>query len=164
MERQNGTRGTRNKTLGPAAKLTTLQNKCLRSIIRAYKATNIKVLEAQAGVLPLDIYLDQTSTRRSMMPGVMNSAKEKIRKRLRGKSARSQPGDTPMLVKDAWAEKNLEEIQSSLLRQEARLYKKAGTQRYQERLSTGKGLGAGRAGNGLRTNYQTASLVVGLGC
>ena len=47
---------TEAKGLGPAAKLITLENKCLRSITGAYKATNIKALEAEAGVMPLDMY------------------------------------------------------------------------------------------------------------
>ena len=37
-----------------------MQEKCLRSIIGAYKATNTRVLEAEAGVMALDAYLDQT--------------------------------------------------------------------------------------------------------
>ena len=43
----------------PAVKLTTLQNKYLQLITGAYKATNIKVLEVEAEVILLDIYLDQ---------------------------------------------------------------------------------------------------------
>lgn len=44
-------KGTRTKGLGTAAKLATLQNKCLRSTTGAYRATNIKVLEAESGVI-----------------------------------------------------------------------------------------------------------------
>ena len=47
------------KSAGPIAKLIMLQNRCLRSITGAYKATNIRVLEAETGVIPLDLYLDQ---------------------------------------------------------------------------------------------------------
>lgn len=36
------------------------EKKCLRAIKGAYEATNVKVLEAEAEVAPLDIYLDQT--------------------------------------------------------------------------------------------------------
>lgn len=50
-------KGTRTKGLGPAAKLTTLQNKSLRSITGAYRATNVKVLEAESGLIPLDIVM-----------------------------------------------------------------------------------------------------------
>lgn len=51
------------KGVGPIAKLVTLQNKCLRSITGAYKATNTKVLEAESGVVSLDLSLDQTVLR-----------------------------------------------------------------------------------------------------
>lgn len=43
--------------------VATMQTKCLRAITGAYKATNIKVLEAEAGVVPLDLYLDQAVLR-----------------------------------------------------------------------------------------------------
>lgn len=50
----------RKKRTGLVASLATLlQNKCLRSITGAYKATNIEVLEAESAVIPLDIHLDQ---------------------------------------------------------------------------------------------------------
>lgn len=66
---------------GPVTKLTILQNKCLRSIIGAYKATNIKVLQPESGVLPLDIYLDQAVLRSRDAPRcskVIRPAKAKI--------------------------------------------------------------------------------------
>lgn len=47
------------KVLVQVAKLTILQIKCSRLITRAYKANNIKVSEAEAGVIPLNICLDQ---------------------------------------------------------------------------------------------------------
>lgn len=50
---------TKRKSLGPIAKLIILQNKRFWSIIRAYKAINIKVLEAETGMISLDIYLNQ---------------------------------------------------------------------------------------------------------
>ena len=48
------------RRFGPAIKFFLLQNKCLKSITRAYKAINIKVLKAESEVIPLDIYLDET--------------------------------------------------------------------------------------------------------
>lgn len=56
-------REIKKKNSKPVAKLTTLQNKYLQLITRAYKATNIKALEAEAGVIPLDIHLDQAVLR-----------------------------------------------------------------------------------------------------
>lgn len=51
------------KSVGPVAQLATLQNKCLKAITGAYKATHSKVLGAESGVIPLDIYLDQVVLR-----------------------------------------------------------------------------------------------------
>ena len=103
---------------GPAVKLTTLQNKCLQLITGAYKATNIKVLEAEAGVIPLDIHLDQVVLRakdNQRCKEVICQAKEKICRKLRGKRGRrSQPRDTPMVIKDAWAKSIMEKLHSSL--------------------------------------------------
>ena len=79
------------KGLGLAAKLTTLQNKCLQSITEAYKAINIKVLEAKAGVIPLYIHLDQMILRakdNQRCKKVICQAKEKIHRKLRGKRGR----------------------------------------------------------------------------
>ena len=101
---------------GPAAKLTTLQNKCLRSITGAYKATNIQVLEAETGVIPLDIHLDQAVLRAKdtqRCKEVICQAKEKVRRKLRGKRERkSRPGDTPMRIKEAWAKDIMEKLRS----------------------------------------------------
>ena len=110
-------KGIKTKGLGRAAKLTVLQNKCLRSITGAYTATNVKVLEAEAGVIPVDIHLDQAVLRARDVQRcreVIWQAKEKIRRRLRGKRGRrSQPGDIPMLIKDAWAKEIMEKLHSN---------------------------------------------------
>ena len=87
-------------------------------ITGAYKATNIKILEAEAGVIPLDIHLDQMVLRardNQRCKEVICQAKEKIRRKLRGKRGRkSQPRDTPMGIKDAWAKSIMEKLHSSL--------------------------------------------------
>jgi hypothetical protein len=43
---------------GPAAKLASTQNKCLRLIAGAYKATPVRALETETFIPPLDLYLD----------------------------------------------------------------------------------------------------------
>lgn len=95
------------KGLGPAAKLITLQNKCLRSITGAYRNTNTKVLEAESGETPLDIHLNQAVLRARDVQRcgeVICLARGKIRSRLRGKRGRrSQRKDTPRSVRDAGA-------------------------------------------------------------
>lgn len=40
-------------------KLAVLQNKCLRTIAGAFKATPISVLEAETFIAPIGIHLDQ---------------------------------------------------------------------------------------------------------
>lgn len=76
-----------------------LQNKCLQLIAGAYKATNIKVLEAEAeaGVIPLDIYFDQAVLRSRDAPKcqeVVTVAKKKIRLKLRNKRGRRSSLET----------------------------------------------------------------------
>ena len=79
----------RERGTAPVAKLSVLQNKCLRSINGAYKAINVKVMEAEAGVMPLDMYLDQTvlQPRNPLRCAeIIDQAKETIRRNeLKGK-------------------------------------------------------------------------------
>ena len=76
------------KSAGRIAKLVMLQNKYLRSITRAYKVTNIRVLESKAGVIPLDLHLDQImlqSRNISKCSRIIKLAKARIRRKLRVK-------------------------------------------------------------------------------
>ena len=106
----------RSRIKGPrsAAKLTTLQNKCLQLITKAYKTTNIQVLEAEAGVIPLNIHLDQAVLRvknAERCKKVICQAKEKVHHKLRGKKERkSWSGDIPMRIKEAWAKNIMEKL------------------------------------------------------
>ena len=113
-------KGAKPKGLGPVAKLVPLQNKCLRAITGGYKATNTQILEAEAGVIPLDIYLDQAVLRARnahRCDEIIRSEKGKIRSRLRGRRGRrSQPGDTPMTVKETWAKRIMERRDDNSLR------------------------------------------------
>ena len=109
---------SRKKGTGSVAKLVTLQNKCLSSITGAYKATNIEVLEAESGVIPLDIHLDQAvlrSREASRCSEIIKQAKAKIQRKLRGKRGRKhQPGATPMSIKDKWAKDSIDRLQKEL--------------------------------------------------
>lgn len=104
------------KSVGPIVKLVTMQNKWLRSITGAYRATNTRVLEAEAGVAPLDLHLDQVVLRSKNTPRcgeTVKQAKAKIRQKLRGKRGReSQPGITPTETKDKWDRKEMEEMKN----------------------------------------------------
>jgi hypothetical protein len=51
------------KAIGPADKLCTIQNKCLRTIAGAYIATLIESLETETFVPPIDLYLDKRCAR-----------------------------------------------------------------------------------------------------
>lgn len=50
----------RKKSTEPIAKLVTMQNKCLKAIIRVYKVTNIKILETEMRVISFNLNLNQT--------------------------------------------------------------------------------------------------------
>ena len=82
---------TKTRGLGPAAKLLPLQNKYLRSITGAYKAINTKILEAESGVMPLDIYLDQitlNSKNKFRYNDIMKSEKIKVCRKLASRRGR----------------------------------------------------------------------------
>jgi hypothetical protein len=51
-------KGLNGKTQGIAAKLEKIQNKCLRVVAGAYRATPIRSLETETFTPPLDLYLD----------------------------------------------------------------------------------------------------------
>lgn len=73
------------KSSKSADKLGILQNKCLQAITGAYKATSIKMLEAESGIIPLDVYLDQMVLKSRNNPRceeVLDHAKESIRRKL----------------------------------------------------------------------------------
>lgn len=68
------------------ALISVLQNICLRSITGAYKATNIRALEAESGVIPLGIHLDRAlskSREARRCNEVIATAEAKIRSRLK---------------------------------------------------------------------------------
>jgi hypothetical protein len=52
------TKGPDGKAQGIAAKLTSIQNKCLRAVAGAYRATPTRTLEVETHVPPMDLYLD----------------------------------------------------------------------------------------------------------
>ena len=93
----------RKRGTAQVAKLTVLQNKCLRSITGAYRATNTAVLEAESRMMPLDIYLDQAVLRGREVPRcgeVIELAKAKIQKKLPGKiGEKRQLRATPISIK-----------------------------------------------------------------
>ena len=93
-------------------KLSIIQNKCLRSIAGAYRATPIPVLEAETYISPLILHLDrlQRNARNRMrhFKQVRNSCK-KIVEKLRGARGRKRTvTSTPGVLKSAWATSTLD--------------------------------------------------------
>ena len=82
------------KPRGIAAKLSPIQNACLRTVAGAFKATPIKKLETETYVPPIDIYLDSrlASFRRRLIDSgqavVIYQACASIRARLRRRRCR----------------------------------------------------------------------------
>ena len=95
-------------------KLAILQNKCLRTIAGAFKATPISVLEAETFIAPIDIHLDQLQAKAQYRLRVNGQSKfiaktcTSIANKLRGKAGckRAQK-PTPGILKHKWAKNML---------------------------------------------------------
>jgi len=73
--------------------LETVQNGGLGTVLGAFKATSTQVLEAESGVLPIRIGLDQSVLRALAVRGIHPLTKEgnaRIRRRLKGKRGRAK--------------------------------------------------------------------------
>ena len=100
------------KSNGISNKPAVIQNKCLRTIAGAFKATPIAVLEAETYIAPIDIHLDQlqTQARHRLCQGgqkkfIINACNS-IAKKLRGRAGRKRaPASTPGMLKHTWAKK-----------------------------------------------------------
>jgi hypothetical protein len=92
--------------------MTSIQNKCLRIVSGAYRATPISVLEAETFIPPLDLYLDarlaqfRLRHKESGMEELVKNACLKIRNKLRGRRRRrqQQPTQTEGEARTQWAE------------------------------------------------------------
>ena len=92
-------------------KLTVVQNDCLRTVLGAYKATPVPVLEAEAVIPPIQLQLDKIVMNSVALKGthpVIIESKRKIRKRLKGKRGRARKlSPTPIEENEAWALRSL---------------------------------------------------------
>jgi len=95
---------------GLAAKLQPIQNKCLRVVAGAYKATPIRALETETHTPPLDLYLDgrlaafRDQLASSPIGQSIQHACRTIQRRLRNKRGRKRGHrPTPGLARDEWA-------------------------------------------------------------
>ena len=94
------------------SKLEVIQNKCLRVIAGAYKATPIEILQAETHIPPLTQHLDrlQTKTRsrisNSEQEKIIKQACNRIQVKLRGKRGQSRVAEkTPGTRKREWVTK-----------------------------------------------------------
>ena len=87
--------------------LETIQNGCLRRVAGAYKATNKRVVEAETGIPPLQITMDQAVLRNQALRGnhpVTKLGNARIRRKLREKRGRRRAVlQTPAEDKEEWA-------------------------------------------------------------
>jgi hypothetical protein len=85
---------------GIAKKLATLENSCLRTVLGAYKATPARTLHLEAGIPPLDLYLNQRrlvferKAEIGPLPAILQQASAKLQRRFK-KRRRSPPGSLP---------------------------------------------------------------------
>ena len=100
----------RDSARGLAAKLQPIQNKCLRVVAGAYKATPIKALETETYTPPLDLYLDgrlaafRDRLANSQVGRSIQEACKVIQRRLWNKKGRRRGyRPIPSLAKDDWA-------------------------------------------------------------
>ena len=96
---------THTRTLG------VIQNDCLRSVLGAYKATPVPVLEAEAATPPILIQLDNLVMKYQALRGTHASTiagNKKIRRRSKGKRGRARrQALTPTQEKEKWALREL---------------------------------------------------------
>ena len=99
------------------SKLEIVQNKCLRVVAGAYRATPIEVLQAETFICPLTQHLDHLQAKgRSRLQHngqakVIEQACEKIRTRLKGKRGRQRIiGETPGARRQRWVAKLTAEV------------------------------------------------------
>jgi hypothetical protein len=95
---------------GLAAKLQPIQNKCLRVIAGAYRATPVKALEIETHTPPLDLYLDgrlaafRDRLANSKVGQLIQEACRVIQRRLRNKKGRRKGyRPIPSLASNEWA-------------------------------------------------------------
>ena len=95
---------------GLAAKLQPIQNKCLRVVAGAYKATPVRALETETYIPPLDLYLDgrlaafRDRLASSRVGQSIKEACKAIQRRLRNKKGRRKGRKTiPGLDVNKWA-------------------------------------------------------------
>ena len=102
------------KNKATMSKLSVMQNKCLRTVAGAFKATPVEVLEAETFIAPMELHLDHLQMkaryrlRASGQAKLITTACSTIANKLRGKAGRKRI-QRPTLgdLKHEWASKML---------------------------------------------------------
>ena len=128
---------------GVAAKLRTIQNKCLRTVTGAYRATPISTLEVEAYVPPIDLFLDsrlaafQARQAGSKVEQFIENSCKQIQARIRNRRGRKAAQKrTVGEYKKNWAderEKRIQERQPRQVRSEKERVLAAWKVRWQEK-------------------------------
>ena len=102
------------KNKATTSKLSVMQNKCLRTVTGAFKATPVEVLEAETFIAPMELHLDNLQTksryrlRAAGQAKLISKACNTIANKLRGKAGRKRTQHlTPGELKYEWASKML---------------------------------------------------------
>ena len=93
-------------------KLAVIQNNCLRTVLGAYRATPVQVLEAEADVSSIKIQLDKALLGSKALRGthpLVHEGNGRIRRKLQPKrDRRITPLPPPSQEKEAWAARYLD--------------------------------------------------------
>ena len=93
-------------------KLAVIQNNCLRTVLGAYRATPVQVLEAEADVSSIKIQLDKALLGSKALRGthpLVHEGNGRIRRKLQPKrDRRITPPPPPSQEKEAWAARYLD--------------------------------------------------------
>ena len=102
------------KNKATTSKLSVMQNKCLRTVTGAFKATPVEVLEAETFIAPMELHLDNLQIkaryrlRAAGQAKLISKACNTIANKLRGKAGRKRTQHlTPGELKYEWASKML---------------------------------------------------------
>jgi len=103
--------GTPEATKGHAKKLAVVQNDCLRTVLGAFRATPVPILEAESIISPIDLQLDRLVLRYQASRGnhpLTQTGNKHIWSRLQGRGTRGRAiPPTPLEEREAWALRSL---------------------------------------------------------
>ncbi len=104
-------KGTSEATKSHIKRLAIIQNDCLRTVLGAFKATPVPVLEAEAAIAPIEIQLDRLVMQQQASGGihlVTQEGNKHIWNKLQGKKKKKRPiPPSPAKEKEAWALRSL---------------------------------------------------------